>query len=101
MIKFNNILRKKDSKELFVKNKFSLLFCPKIFTKKNFEIKHYDRLINCLGTFLGVEMLFTTMKEYAIQKEKILSQLNKSINKCSVLDSSNNNNIFTDLTNEQ
>ena len=28
MIKFNNILRKKDSKELFVKNKFSLLFCP-------------------------------------------------------------------------
>lgn len=34
MIKFNNILRKKDSKELLVKNKFSLLFCPKIFTKK-------------------------------------------------------------------
>ena len=34
MIKFNNILKKKDSKELLVKNKFSLLFCPKIFTKK-------------------------------------------------------------------
>lgn len=50
MIKFNNILKKKDSKELLVKNKFSLLFCPKIFTKKNLEIKHYDRLTNCLGT---------------------------------------------------
>ena len=101
MIKFNNILKKKDSKELLVKNKFSLLFCPKIFTKKNLEIKHYDRLTNCLGTFLGVEMLFTTMKEYAIQKEKIISQMNKSMNKCSVLDSSNINNIFASQVSNQ
>ena len=41
------------------------------------------------------------MKEYAIQKEKIISQMNKSMNKCSVLDSSNNNNIFASQVSNQ
>ena len=100
MIKFNNILKKKDSKELLVKNKFSLLFCPKIFTKKILKLNiMIDSLIALVH--LGVEMLFITMKEYAIQKDKIISQMHKSMNKCSVLDSSNNNNIFASQVSNQ